>query len=101
MALGGYAICRMISEKTGCCGNIILERSRVLSEQRKGKSAAQMTLADGWNAPKDGESCHARHLIDARCGTYAESIRHLSMIDTAPFAKAKVLTAFEFSACRL
>ena len=91
----------MISEKTGSPGNLNLERSRVLSEQRKGKSAAQMTLADGWNAPKDGESCHDRHLIDARCGTYAESIRHLSMLDKPPFARAEVRTAFEFAIYRL
>ena len=97
---GGYAVCRMISEKTGCCGNIVLERNRVLSEQRGGESAARMMLEDRWNASRDGESCIDRCFIDAWCGTYAESIRHLSMLETAPFAKAGARMAFEISACR-
>ena len=38
---GGYAVCRMISEKTGCCGNIVLERSRVLSQQRRERISSE------------------------------------------------------------
>ena len=96
MAFCGYAICRTISEKTGCYGNIILERSRALLAQRKGESAVTMTQADRRNVSKDSESYRERCFIDARCGTYAESIGHLSMLDMAPFAKAEVRTAFEF-----
>ena len=96
MAFYGYAICRVISEKTGCQRIFYLERGRALSAQRKGQSAVTMTLADRWNASKDGESCRKRCFIDARCGTYAESIGHLSMLDMAPFVKAEVRTAFEF-----
>ncbi len=96
MSFYGYAICRMISEKTGCQQIFNLERGRALSAQRKGQSAVTMTLADRWNASKDGESCLDRCLIDTQYGTYAESIGHLSMLDMAPFARAEVRTAFEF-----
>ena len=55
-----------------------------------------MTQADRQNTSKDGESCLDRCLIDTQYGTYAESIGHLSMLDTARFAKAEVPKAFEF-----
>lgn len=88
----------MISEKTGWLRNFELEHSRVLSEQRKGKSTPGMTLADRRNASKDGESYRDQCLIDARCDTYAESIWHRSMLDRALFARAEVRMAFEILA---
>ena len=91
----------MISEKAGLYGEVNLERGRVHSGLRKIELSAKMSLADRRNVSKDGESCRDRCLIDARCDAYEESIRYLSMIDTTPFAKTKMRTAFEFSACRL
>lgn len=88
----------MISEKTRCLRNFNLEHSRVFSEQRKGKSTQEMTVADRRNASKDGESYRDRCLIDARCDTYAEPIWHRSMLDRALFARAEVHMLFNFSA---
>ena len=56
-----------------------------------------MTLTDGLKATKDGESCHDPCRLDARCDIYAASICHLSMLDTAPFARVELLTAFKIS----
>ena len=91
----------MISEKTRCRRRLVLESNGALSWQRRGETAATMTLADRWNASKDGESGRDRWLIDTRCGTFAETIGHLSMLDTAPFARAEVRPAFDFSVCCL
>ena len=48
--VGGAAICRIFSEKTGSCATPNLERKRVVTKLRKADSAAKMTGSDRGDA---------------------------------------------------